>query len=85
MLRVARLRGCSLLPTPTARDHKDVGDPTAAGIQRNARRRLLAAVVLSEQESRGGIDSRFVTRMMGYPDGWLESVSPCLAEAEPNR
>lgn len=82
MLWVSRVRDdCELLPTPTARDYKDVGDPQAAGIVRNAKRRLLAAVVLSRQDRHGGIDSRFVTRMMGYPDGWLELGKSRLGES----
>jgi hypothetical protein len=53
--------------TPTSRDHKDVGDMT--NVPENG---LLGRQVLNDQEQVGmKLNSAWVSRMMGYPDGWL--------------
>jgi hypothetical protein len=53
--------------TPTSRDHKDVGDMT--NVPENG---LLGRQVLNDQGQAGTkLNSAWVCRMMGYPDGWL--------------
>lgn len=66
--------------TPTARDHKGVGDPNAAGIIRNMKRGMLAETIQhQEQQPNRRLHSRWVARLMGMPDGWLDpSPAPAL-------
>ena len=60
-----------LLPTPTARDHKDSGKNV--NYQKLAQKSRLAGVLVTTCSSQGGptyLNPYFLEEMMGYPTGW---------------
>jgi len=64
-------RGSSLLPTPTARDHKDCGANT--DFMKIAKKGKLAGVIKTMNTSTTGeLSPEFVEWMQGYPAGWTE-------------
>ena len=67
--------GCSLWPTPTARDYKDVGRNTNyASLYRKGK---LAGFVAHRQpagEPIGSLNPAWVEWLMGFPSGWTDSA-----------
>lgn len=65
----------ALIPTPTARDWKDVGDNV--NYDKIANKSKLSGVLMMtlEANQRSGMvgNPDYVQRMMGFPDGWLDS------------
>ena len=68
-----------LWPTPTTRDHKGGRKPqTLAASGRGETNSLNDAVTVRDQY--GSLNSAWVCRLMGYPDGWLEIGSEAFQE-----
>lgn len=68
------------LPTPTARDYKASGNPNSKGVIKNHNRHFLAETIQhQEQQHNKRLSARWVNRMMGLPDGWLDpSPAPLM-------
>lgn len=61
-------------PTPNASDNRDRGNLSDPAIQRRIKMGKQVGLTMAVKEDKGGgaLSSRWVTRLMGYPDGWLE-------------
>jgi hypothetical protein len=63
-----------LLPTPTARDHKDSGEKV--NYEKLAKKSRLAGVLVTQCSAQNGgatyLNPFFLEEMMGYPVGWTE-------------
>jgi hypothetical protein len=61
-----------LLPTPTARDHKDSGEKV--NYEKLAKKSRLAGVLVTRCSAQNGgamyLNPSFLEEMMGYPIGW---------------
>ena len=62
----------ALLPTPTARDHKDSGE--RVNYEKLAKKSRLAGILVTECSAQNGgatyLNPSFLEEMMGYPIGW---------------
>jgi hypothetical protein len=63
-----------LLPTPTARDHKDSGEKV--NYEKLAKKSRLAGILVTQCSTQNGgatyLNPCFLEEMMGYPIGWTE-------------
>jgi hypothetical protein len=64
----------ALLPTPTARDHKDSGEKV--NYEKLAKKSRLAGILVTQCSTQNGgatyLNPSFLEEMMGYPIGWTE-------------
>ena len=64
-------------PTPNASEHRGCGNwNTKTCKEWKDRSRLTGAVLLNEQKDGMKLSAAWVTRLMGYPDGWLDIDHP---------
>lgn len=79
--RRGELDNC-VMPTPTASDHRSIArNPNAPSTIRDYNRHKLHATVVHQEQRVGQrLHAAWVNRMMGLPDGWLDSTPAPLVD-----
>tara|TARA_R100001015_G_C4563179_1_gene122633 strand:- start:35 stop:505 length:471 start_codon:yes stop_codon:yes gene_type:complete len=67
-------------PTPRASEYKDTGPVGSKSWKHMNERDYLSAKAKNPEQPTGKLNSAWVSRLMGYPDGWLEIGSEAYRE-----
>lgn len=67
-------------PTPRASEWKDTGPVGSKSWKHMNERDYLSAKAKNPEQPNGQLNSAWVSRLMGYPDGWLEIGSEAFQE-----
>ena len=69
LLTTEKVPVLSMIPTPTARDHKD-----GANVSCVPENGLLGRWAPNHSSIPGKLNPDWVSRMMGFPDGWMDDL-----------